>query len=83
MSIYDGIPLATLSARLAEAQDALHQINVGTKTVSLNVSGKQVAFTATSADKLRAYIRELQTAIAVSSGSAAAARPYSVATWTR
>lgn len=83
MSIYTGIPLSTLQTRLAEAQDAFHALNTGTQTVSLSTGDKRLVFTAADVDKLRAYIRELQTAISVASGSADPRLRPSIATWTR
>ena len=85
MSIYDGISTATLQTRLVEAQDALHALLVGTKTVSLSLGDKRLTF-ANAPDqiaKLTSYIAQLQTAIAIAQGTTPANTFTSVATWTR
>jgi hypothetical protein len=83
MSIYAGISISILQARLIEAQDAYHALNTGQQAVSLSAGDKRLAFTAAEVDKLSRYIRELQGAIAVlQGGTDPRARP-SIATWTR
>jgi hypothetical protein len=82
MSIYAGIATATLQTWLAEAQTAFHALSIGKQTVSLSIGDKRVAFTAAEVPKLRAYISQLQTAIAINQGTSTG-KPYSVATWTR
>ena len=83
MSIYAGIPPATLQSRLVEAQDAFHALQTGQQTVSLTIGDKRMAFTPADTDKLRAYIRDLQTAIAIASGNPDPRARPSVAVWTR
>lgn len=82
MSIYSGIPLATLQTRLAEAQDAYHALNTGAQTVSLSTGDKRLAFTPADVDKLRTYIKDLQSAIAIEQGGSPRTLT-SVARWTR
>lgn len=82
MSIYAGIPLVTLQARLVEAQDAYHALNTGAQAVTLAQGDQRIAFTPADVDKLRTYIRDLQSAISIASGSAVPSL-YSVARWTR
>lgn len=49
------------AVQLAAARTALHQLMTGTAVVSItDPSGRRVEFSATNADELRAYIRELQ-----------------------
>lgn len=83
MSIYDGIALSVLSARLTEAQDAYHSLNLGAKAVSLGLGDKKITFTAADTRRLASYISQLQQAIAVAQGNSAASGLTSVATWTR
>jgi hypothetical protein len=83
MSIYSGIPVSTLSARLSEAQTALHELQVGKKTVSIGVGDKKITFTAADTRRLASYISQLQQAISVAEGNSASSGLYSVATWTR
>ena len=83
MSIYAGISLAKLQARLTEAQDAFHVLNTGAQVVSLSQSDQRLTFTPADVGRLRIYIRDLQNAISIASGSASAPSLYSVARWTR
>lgn len=64
MSIFDGIPLETLAARLTEAQDALHLLSTGAQTVSVGTGDTRVSFTPATVSDLRRYISDLQAAIA-------------------
>lgn len=60
MSIYSGIPVETLQARLIEAQDALHALETGQQTVSVALAdGTRVAFTPATVANLRRYISDL------------------------
>lgn len=83
MSIYTNISLSILQSRLSEAQDAYHSLNTGAQVVSLTTGEKRLTFTPAEVDKLRRYISELQTAIAVASGASDPRARPSVATWTR
>lgn len=49
--------------RLAEAQDALHQLMIGKKAVSLNYNGEAVTYGQTDEGNIRSYIRELSAAL--------------------
>jgi hypothetical protein len=82
MSIYAGISLATLQSRLTEAQDAYHALNTGAQTVSISTGDKRLSFTPATVDKLRTYIKDLQSAIDVAQGITPR-RLTSVAKWTR
>ncbi len=82
MSEFTGVALATLNSWLAEAQTALHQLNVGTRVVRIGSADKQLSFTQADIRQLRAYVGRLQIEIAIRAGQGAAT-PYSVATWTR
>lgn len=83
MSIFDGIPTATLQTWLTEAQTAMHALAVGGKqVVQVALGDKRVVFTPGDLGKLKSYIGQLQTAIAVNAGQTVGG-PYSVATWTR
>lgn len=84
MSIYSGIPLATLEARLTEAQDALHALVTGTLTMSLGSADKRLTFNQADIPALRVYIADLQRAIRIASGDTSGARRSpAIATWTR
>jgi len=82
MNVYAGISLATLTTWLTEAQSAYHALSIGKQTVSLSIGDKRVAFTAAEVPQLRNYINQLQTAIAINTGTSTG-KPYSSATWTR
>ena len=53
--------MATLQEKLAEAEDALHQLMIGTSArVVVDQNGERVEFTATNAGRLQAYIDRLK-----------------------
>lgn len=54
---------ALYQRRLTEAENALHQLLVGKKAVSLAYSGESVTYTQSDEGKLRAYIGELSAAL--------------------
>lgn len=79
MSIFTGIPLEVLAARLSESQDALHALSTGAQTVSVGTGDTRVSFTPATVSTLRAYIADLQAAIAaLSTGSRARKGVYIV-----
>lgn len=51
---------AVLLARLDDAREALHQLEIGRSEVSLNYNGEAMAFTAADRGSLRQYIRDLE-----------------------
>lgn len=51
---------AVLLARLDEAREALHQLEIGRAEVSLNYNGESIAFVAADRGSLRQYIRDLE-----------------------
>jgi len=51
---------AVLLARLDEAREALHQLEIGRAEVSLNYNGESMAFAAADRGSLRQYIRDLE-----------------------
>ncbi|UTV37633.1 gpW family protein [Ensifer adhaerens] len=51
---------AALAARLEEAREALHQLEIGRSEVSLNYNGEAMAFAAADRGSLRQYIRGLE-----------------------
>lgn len=51
---------AVLSARLDEAREALHQLEIGRAEVSLNYNGESITYAAASVGSLRQYIRSLE-----------------------
>jgi hypothetical protein len=67
--VFAGIPTATLQQWLAEAQQALHELKVGKKTVTLSYSSgdgmKSASFSRTSAQQLMDHINELQRALGI------------------
>jgi hypothetical protein len=59
--------MATLTdaQRLTAARDALHSLNTGTAArVVVDQNGERVEFNTANADRLRAYIAELETLVA-------------------
>ena len=54
---------ATLEARLAEAEQALHDLLVGNKPVQVDYDGRRTAFAPGEEEKLRQYIAELKRAL--------------------
>ena len=56
--------IAAYTARLAEAEAALHRLLIGGHArVVVDSNGERVEFTAGSAEKLRSYIAELKIAL--------------------
>ena len=51
---------ATLEARLAEAEDALHRLMIGVQEVSVEYDGHSTTYARGSEEKLRRYIRDLR-----------------------
>lgn len=51
---------ATLQARLAEAETALHQLMTGSKLVQVRYGDKDVRYSMADLGQLRAYIGELK-----------------------
>jgi hypothetical protein len=67
--------LATLQARRAEADAALHQLLTGTKAVVVrNAAGRYVQYAQAKVADLRAYIASLDAQIAALQGAATLAR---------
>jgi hypothetical protein len=54
---------ALYQRRLTEAENALHQLLLGKKAVSLSYSGESVTYTQSDEGRLRAYIGELSAAL--------------------
>lgn len=55
---------AVLEQRLAEAEAALHSLNLGTQArVIVDQNGERVEFSGANAARLRAYIEELKIAL--------------------
>jgi len=84
MNEFSGIPSATLSLWLTEAQAALHDLSVGKKVVTIaSADGKRISFTPAEVASLRSYVARLQKAISIASGNTSNSGLYSVATWVR
>jgi hypothetical protein len=64
MASFDNISLGTLAGWLTEAQTAYHALNTGTQVVSIGEGDTRLTFAATEVSKLKAYIAELQSALA-------------------
>ena len=62
--------LATLQARLTDAQTAYHQLLIGKATASVGYDGKSVTYTQATMSNLAAYITQLQSQIAALLGTA-------------
>lgn len=68
MSVFTGVDLVTLSTWLTEAQTAYAALNTGTQVVSIGTGDERITFTAAEVSKLKQYILDLQSAIALLSG---------------
>lgn len=66
--------LATLQARLAEAEAAQHKLLIGCKAVKVDQGDKAVTYTEAKASALAAYIASLKAQIGALTGACAAAR---------
>lgn len=55
---------ATLTARLAEAEDALHRLRTGAAVVEIRTETETVKYAATNEGSLMRYIGELKAALA-------------------
>ena len=63
--------LATLQTRLAEAEEAHHQLLMGAKEVTVSIGNYgSTTYAQASADKLEQYIQRLQAQIALITGGA-------------
>lgn len=82
MSIFTGIPVATLQTWLSDAQTAMQELAIGKRAVTIAIGDKRLSFSPAELPRLKSYICQLQAAIAEATG-AATGQPYSVATWTR
>lgn len=51
--------IATLTARKAEAEEALHKLMTGQAAVTVGYDGRSVSYTPARQAELRAYIKEL------------------------
>lgn len=68
--------LATLQARLADAEDAYHQLSIGRKVVqSRTASGRFLVYTPADKPGLAAYVERLKSEIAAIQGTRDARRP--------
>lgn len=61
--------LATLQARLAEAETALHQLSMGAKVQSVASDSGTVTYTPASVPALRTYILDLRQQIGAACGT--------------
>lgn len=68
---------ATWTARLTEAETALHKLNTGSAVQSLSYDGESVTFTQTSAGRLRAWIGEMRVALGLQTFGRARSRKVS------
>lgn len=59
---------ATLQARLAEAEAAMHALMTGTQEVSVQYEGHETTFSRTSEDRLRRYIDSLKRQLGMPTG---------------
>lgn len=68
--------LATLQTRLTEAEDALHQLLIGTREVTIEFgAGRKVSYNQANIAELRSYIARLEDQIAVLQGTGAGRKP--------
>lgn len=61
--------IATLTARLAEAESALHGLLVGKATVQIAYDGESVTYSQADEGRLRRYIAELKGNLGSGSGA--------------
>lgn len=62
--------IKTLQTRLAEAEEAYHQLMIGAKEVSVNVGNfGSVTYSQTNRAALKAYIADLKAQLAEAAGS--------------
>jgi hypothetical protein len=61
--------LATLQARLAEAEDAYHKLVTGTKVVKVEHGDMRQEYTKAELGMLRAYIADLRSQIVAAGGA--------------
>lgn len=65
------LPIETLQTRLSEAMNALHELQIGNRVVSVvTTTGQRAQYSEAQANDLRAYIATLQDAIRVKQGGA-------------
>ena len=69
MSLYAGVPLATLAEALSLAQTALPLLNRGESVGAIATGDKRITFVPTTPAALEKHIRDLQAAIARLTGS--------------
>lgn len=60
--------IAKLTARLTEAESALHKVMIGGGTASIAYDGESVTYTQTDEGKLRRYIAELRAQLGLGCG---------------
>lgn len=60
--------LATLQARLAEAEAALHAVSIGGQAVRITVDGHTTEYTPAKVETMRLYIGDLKRQIEAASG---------------
>lgn len=74
----NGLSTATLQANLAAAQQALHQLSIGMKAVTVEFAmgdgARKVTYSAATIAGLRTYIAELQAALGLGGRRAIAVR---------
>lgn len=63
-----------ITARLAEAEAALHALAIGRRSVTVSYEGKSVTYTAGTMSELRAYIAELKAKLTLLDGTRPARR---------
>jgi hypothetical protein len=66
--------LATLQARLDEAESAYHRLMTGSLEESIGLGDMQVRYTRAEADKLAAYISLLRADVSAAGGSGTGSR---------
>lgn len=66
--------LATLEARLTEAETAYHQLMTGSLSESVGSGDAQVRYTRADSGLLSAYIAQLRSQVAAAGGTSAGAR---------
>lgn len=54
----------TDAQRLAEAEQALHQLKLGRLSIEVEVDGRRVRYARTDIDKLEGYVDDLKDAVA-------------------
>lgn len=69
----------TTTQKLDAARTALHNLMVGSATVSVRFENRSVQYTQQNVAELKTYIRSLESALAIETSGVSTRRPFRVA----